>query len=135
MVTALALSYCGEEDMEATERVFVGQTDVADWEHDDETGGLVHMLREDAAVHAGLWKPGQMVGKPFEVVLQAHESVLVLTGSGRLEVDGQATVELEPGVILSLPAGAHTRWVVDEEFSEFWVYSWPSSAGDASTST
>jgi hypothetical protein len=55
--------------MEATERVFVGQTDVADWEHDDETGGLVHMLREDAAVHAGLWKPGQMVGKPFEVVL------------------------------------------------------------------
>ena len=109
--------------METSSLVFVGQTDVEDWEHDEETGGLCHMLREDEDVQAGLWKPGQMAGKPIELVLEAHESVLVLTGSGRVEVDGQATVELEPGVMVSLPKGAHTRWVVDEEFTEFWVYS------------
>jgi uncharacterized cupin superfamily protein len=113
-----------ENDMEAAKHVFVGETDVDEWEIDDETGGLVHILREDAAVAAGLWKPGPMVGKPFDVVLPAHESVIVLTGSGRLEVHAQSTVELKPGVMLSLPKGARTRWIVDEDFSEFWVYSY-----------
>jgi hypothetical protein len=46
--------------MGVQEHVFVGQTDVGEWADDDETGGLVHMLREDTAVIAGLWKPGQM---------------------------------------------------------------------------
>jgi uncharacterized cupin superfamily protein len=109
--------------MGVQEHVFVGQTDVGEWVDDDETGGLVHMLREDAAVIAGLWKPGQMAGKPIELVLEAHESVLVLTGSGRLEVNGETAVELKPGVMLSVRKGARTRWLVDEEFSEFWVYS------------
>ena len=52
------------------------------------------------------------------------EWVIVLTGSGRLEVNGETTVELKPGVMLSLLKGAHTRWIVDEAFSEFWVYSY-----------
>jgi uncharacterized cupin superfamily protein len=121
--------------METAKHVFVGETDVDDWEPDEETGGLVHLLREDAAVQAGLWKPGPVADRPIEVVLQAHESVIVLTGSGRLEVDGEAMVELKPGVMVSLSAGAHTRWVVDEEFSEFWVYSWATSDDDVPSST
>ena len=34
--------------------------DAEDWEYDEETGGLVHLLRADEAVQAGLWKPGKM---------------------------------------------------------------------------
>jgi uncharacterized cupin superfamily protein len=103
--------------------VFVSRIEVDTWEHDEETGGLVHLLRADEAVQAGLWKPGAVAGKVFEVKLDAHETLLVLDGRGRLEVDSGPTLDLRPGDMVSLRKGARTNWVVDEAFREFWVYS------------
>ena len=99
--------------------------DAEDWEHDEETGGLVHLLRADDAVQAGLWKPGETAGRTIELELEAHETVLVLAGTGTLQVDGGPVIELAAGVMISLPKGTRTTWVVDADFKEFWVYSDP----------
>jgi uncharacterized cupin superfamily protein len=103
--------------------VSISHVDANEWEHDEETGGLVHMLRVTDTVQIGLWKPGPMVDTPFEVDLEADETLLVLTGSGHLGIDGAASRELRPGDIVSLPKGTHASWVVDEAFRELWVYS------------
>jgi len=85
--------------------------------------GLVHLLRADEAVQAGLWKPGAVAGEVIEVKLVADETLLVLEGSGQLQVDGGPSLELRPGDMVSVQKGARTRWVVDAAFREFWVYS------------
>jgi uncharacterized cupin superfamily protein len=97
------------------------------WEHDEETGGLVHLLRADEAVQAGLWKPGGRAGEPIDLELVAHETVLVLEGNGELRIDGGPPIDLRPGTMISIRKGAKTSWIVDEDFKEFWVYSDPES--------
>lgn len=93
------------------------------WEHDDETGGLVHMLDSDDAVQVGLWRPDATAHTSIEVNLQAHETLLVLSGNGRLQVNDDPPFDLRPGDIVTLQRGARTRWVVDDAFSELWIYS------------
>jgi uncharacterized cupin superfamily protein len=102
--------------------IFVSRVDTEDWERDEETGGLVHLLRADEAVQAGVWKPGAVAGEVIDLKLVADETLLVLDGSGQLQVDDGPTLELRPGVMVSLQKGARTRWVVDAAFREFWVY-------------
>ena len=103
----------------------ISRWDAEDWEYDEETGGLVHLLRADDAVQAGLWKPGETAGRTIELALVAHETVLVLAGSGTLQVDCGPAIELAAGDMISMPKGARTTWVVDADFKEFWVYSDP----------
>jgi uncharacterized cupin superfamily protein len=103
----------------------ISRWDAEDWEYDEETGGLVHLLRADDAVQAGLWKPGETAGRTIELELVAHETVLVLAGTGTLQVDGGPAIELAAGDIISIPKGARATWVVDADFKEFWVYSDP----------
>jgi uncharacterized cupin superfamily protein len=92
------------------------------WEHDEETGGQVAMLVDSPNVQAGLWKPGRSGLGPIEVELDHTEIILVLSGTGQLEVDGGAPLELTPGRAARIDAGAHTRWMVDQEFTELWLY-------------
>jgi len=92
------------------------------WEADDETPGLVAMLVDSPAVQAGLWKPGPSGLGPFEVDLEHTEIILVLSGTGQLEVDDGAPVTLTPGRAARIEVGAHTRWAVDDEFTELWLY-------------
>ena len=103
--------------------VFVSSADADDWQVDEETGGLVHFLRADGDVEAGLWKPGPLAGTAIDLTLAAHETFLVLEGSGQIEVDDGPPLRLEPGVMVSLRKGSKTRWLVDEAFKELWVYS------------
>jgi uncharacterized cupin superfamily protein len=103
----------------------ISRWDAEDWEHDEETGGLVHVLRADDAVQAGLWKPGETAGRPIELEHVAHETVLVLAGTGTLQVDGGPVIELAAGDMISMRNGARTTWLVDADFKEFWVYSDP----------
>jgi uncharacterized protein len=110
-------------DMESG--ALISRWDAEDWEHDEETGGLVHLLRADDAVQAGLWKPGETAGRPIELELVAHETVLVLAGTGTLQVDGGPVIELAAGDMISMRKGARTTWVVEADFKEFWVYSDP----------
>ena len=59
---------------------------------------------------------------PFEVDLEHTEIILVLSGTGRLEVDDRAPVKVTPGRAARIDVGAHTRWTVDQEFTEIWLY-------------
>jgi uncharacterized cupin superfamily protein len=92
------------------------------WNDDDETPGQVAMLVDGPSVQAGLWRPGPGGQGPFEVDLEHTEILLVLSGTGWLEVDGGTPVELAPGRAVRIDAGAHTRWTVDPGFTELWLY-------------
>jgi uncharacterized cupin superfamily protein len=107
----------------ASNEVVTSHVDAVTWEDDEETGGLVHMLHSDDAIQVGIWRPGATANTTIEVVLQARETLLVLSGSARLQVNDELPRDLRPGTIVTLPRGARTRWVVDEAFSELWIYS------------
>jgi uncharacterized cupin superfamily protein len=92
------------------------------WETDEETGGQVAMLVDLPSVQAGLWRPGPAGPNVVEVDLDHTEVVLVQSGTGTLEVDGAAPIELAPGRAVRIGVGSHTRWVVSDDFSELWLY-------------
>lgn len=75
------------------------------------------------AVTVGLWKPGGVGGRRIEYRLEANETLVVLSGSGELSVDGSDPIALYPGVVVSLEPGCALSWLVDEDFRELWVYS------------
>jgi uncharacterized cupin superfamily protein len=109
---------------EADPRPVIAHLDDADaWEHDEETGGLIRMVRQDDRVMVGLWKPNGVAGSRIEYELDADETLVVLRGSGELRVDGGEAIALGPGVVLSLSRGSQLSWLVDDEFRELWVYS------------
>lgn len=93
------------------------------WERDEETGGLVLMVRASDGVAVGLWKPNGAAGARIEYQLDADETLVVLRGSGEVRVDGGEPIQLLPGVVVSLSRGCRLSWLVDDEFRELWVYS------------
>jgi uncharacterized cupin superfamily protein len=103
-------------------RPLVTHVDLEDgWEQDEETGGLVRMVREEP-VMVGLWKPNGAAGRKIEYVLDADETLVVLRGSGEVRVDQGEPIALYPGVVMFLPRGCHLSWLVDDEFRELWIY-------------
>lgn len=101
----------------------VTHVDIGDgWEPDEETGGLVRMVREDSSVMVGLWKPNGAAGRKIEYVLDGDETFVVLSGSGEVRVDQGDPIPLRPGVVVSLSRGCHLSWLVGEEFRELWIY-------------
>jgi uncharacterized cupin superfamily protein len=92
------------------------------WEDDEETGGQVAMLLDSPNVQAGLWRPGRSGLGPIEIELDHTEIVLVLSGTGQLEVNGGEPLDLAPGRAARIDVGSHTRWMVDQEFTELWLY-------------
>jgi uncharacterized cupin superfamily protein len=96
--------------------------DESAWEHDEETGGQVAMLVDSPTVQAGLWRPGRSGLGPIDVDLDHTEIILVLSGTGQLEVDDAAPLKLTTGRAVRIDAGARTRWMVDREFTELWLY-------------
>lgn len=109
---------------EGNARPLVTHLDVDDgWEQDEETGGLVRIVRAEDSVTVGLWKPGGAAGHRIEYVLDADETLVVLRGKGEVRVDGGEPIALHAGVVMSLPRGCHLSWLVDDEFRELWIYS------------
>lgn len=94
----------------------------AAWTADHETPGQVAMLIETEGLLAGLWRTGGVRWDPFDVHLESNETIYVLSGSGQLQVNEDPPVQLSPGFTTTLPAGSMTRWTVDEDFSEIWIY-------------
>lgn len=104
-------------------RPLITHIDAAEgWEHDEETGGLVHLVCTSDAVTVGLWKPNGAAGARIEYQLDAEETLVVLRGSGEVRVDSDEPIQLRPGVVVSLPRGSQLSWLVDDEFRELWIY-------------
>ena len=107
-----------------TGRPSVTDIDAEDgWEPDEETGGLVRLVRESEGLTVGLWKPNGAAAKRIEYRLDAEETLVVLRGSGEVRVDGGEPIELRPGVVVTLPGGSDLSWLVVAEFRELWIYS------------
>ena len=104
--------------------VFVTRVDSDEFEPDDEVGGFTHMLFEDGETMAGIWKPGSDIGSwPKTEELHARETIVVLKGSVRIEIEGGPTLDLGVGDIASMPKGSVTTWHPSTDFKEIWVYS------------
>ena len=104
--------------------VYASRVDSDGFEADEEIGGFTHMLFDDGSASVGLWKPGSDVGDfPKTGALPARETIVVLVGSVRIEIEDGPTLDLGVGDMASMPKGAVTTWHPSAEFKEIWVYS------------
>lgn len=61
--------------------------------------------------------------EPFELLIDADETILILQGRITVEVKGGIVYDLTPGCAASLNKGAQTTWTILEPTVEFFVYS------------
>jgi uncharacterized cupin superfamily protein len=106
--------------MEIDPGVFVSNVHPDAWEPDPEVGGEMHVLCSNVGVEAGVSRFTEIPG-PVVWTLPERETLMVLEGGARIEIADGPTLELRPGDIASLPAGAQTTWHLTLPFREFWV--------------
>ncbi len=70
-----------------------------------------------ADLDCGLWEHSVGVSSDQE----QREVFVVLRGRARIEIEGQSPLEVGPGDVVELAAGAHTVWHVSEPLRKFWV--------------
>lgn len=93
-----------------------------DWLADDDPPGEVHLLVDEAGLQAGFWRP--VPGVTPNLVhwkLPAREVISVVRGQAHLHIEGGPELDLGPGSVAALPAGAHITWQVSPDYLEFWV--------------
>ncbi len=107
--------------MEIDPGVFLSSTSTDDWQPDPEVGGEMHIVvqREDAFVGMTRYRDAPD-GIPW--TLPERETVLILEGAARIEIDGGPTLDLKVGDIASIPKGATTTWHVSAPFRELWFF-------------
>jgi uncharacterized cupin superfamily protein len=112
------LDYCAR--MELYPGVFVSNLSAGAWEPDPDVGGEMHVLCSGHGAESGLSRFAE-APEPNRWTLPGRETLLVLEGAARIEIDGGPVLELAAGDIASLPAGARTTWHLTTPFREFWV--------------
>ncbi|HEY2717426.1 MAG TPA: cupin domain-containing protein [Solirubrobacterales bacterium] len=86
--------------------------------------GRVMWLRQEGGVEAGLWACApEEIPPRNRSVFPKDETILILEGRVRVEVEDGPTVELGRGDAASFHAGAVGYWTVLEPVKEFFVYS------------
>jgi uncharacterized cupin superfamily protein len=103
-------------------RVYVMRSDSETWVPDEEVGGLMQILFEEGDAAVGLWKPGDQDSVEGNV-LPARETVVVLQGTVRIEIEDGPTLDLTTGDLASLPKGANTSWYPSQDFIKVWLSS------------
>jgi uncharacterized cupin superfamily protein len=104
--------------------VFVSSTAAEDWRPDPEVGGELHVLVEDETAYAGMSRFGE-VADPVSWTLPERETLLVLEGAARIEIENGPTITLQVGDLASLPKGAVTTWHLTLPFKELWFFGRP----------
>jgi uncharacterized cupin superfamily protein len=74
-------------------------------------------LGQNNSLQIGVWEHSVGVSSDVEV----DEVFVILSGKGRVYVNG-AILELYPGVVGTLTAGAETRWEIDETIRKVYVF-------------
>jgi len=76
------------------------------------------------ALSAGFWHvTTEEAPQPFDLLIEADETIHIIEGHLRIEVEGGQGFDLKPGSAASFNKGAQTRWTVLEDTTEFFVYS------------
>lgn len=100
--------------------MFVSSVSADAWEPDPEVGGEMHVLCSGHGVESGLSRFTDST-EPIRWTLPGRETILVLAGAARIEIEDGPVLDLTAGDIASLPAGARTTWHLTTPFKEFWV--------------
>lgn len=89
-----------------------------------EPNARVHWIRKEGSEGATLMV-GIFTANPsrFGYEFEADETIHILAGRVRIQLDSGDVVELQPGDIASFPKGAHATWEILEPFREFFVLS------------
>ncbi len=113
--------------MELHPGVFVSNVMTDDWRPDPEVGGEMHVLVEEETTYAGM---SRFLNKadPQPWTLPERETMLVLEGAVRIEIQGGPTLELKVGDMASLPKGSVTTWHMTLPFREIWFFGRPYEA-------
>ncbi len=77
----------------------------------------VATLDAEGDMEVGVWEHSVGTSRDTEV----EEVFIVLAGKGRVTCDEGGVIELAPGVVGMLPAGAHTTWAVTEPLRKVWI--------------
>ncbi|GAA3679332.1 hypothetical protein GCM10023081_16910 [Arthrobacter ginkgonis] len=91
--------------------------------------GTVQWLRRPGdngndTLSGGIWQvTPEEAPEPFDLPIHQDETVYIVSGHLRIEVEGGDTFDLTAGSMASLSQGAMTRWAVLEPTVEFFVYS------------
>ncbi|MFI5042725.1 MAG: cupin domain-containing protein [Acidimicrobiales bacterium] len=113
--------------MEIHPGVFVSRVMTDEWRPDPEVGGEMHVLVEEETAYAGMSR--FQTTKPTDPwILPERETMLVLEGAVRIEIDGGPTLDLKVGDMASLPKGAVTTWHMTVPFREIWFFGRPYEA-------
>ncbi len=117
--------------MEIGPGVFVSSVGTDDWTADPEVGGDQHVL---AAVEGAFVGMSRFVDAADleSWVLPERETIVVLEGAARIEIEGGPTLELKIGDMASLPEGARTTWHLTQPYREIWFFAQPYEGGVAS---
>ncbi len=76
------------------------------------------------ALACGYWHvTPEEAPEPFDLVIHADETIHIIEGHLRIEIEGGDTYDLTPGGAASFNKGALTRWQVLAPTVEFFVYS------------
>jgi quercetin dioxygenase-like cupin family protein len=108
--------------MEVGPGTFRSVTSTSEWAFDPEVDGQIHELCARDGVQAGMSRFEEIPSRPIHYIPPGRETLLVIEGRATVQVNGVTTLELEPGVMASLPPAAVTEWRISAvPFVEFWV--------------
>jgi uncharacterized cupin superfamily protein len=115
--------------MEGYSGVFTSSLATDEWTPDPEVGGEMHVLVNEEGGFAGMsrFQHTSVVG-PW--TLPIRETIVVLEGAARIEIEGGPTLDLRVGDMASLPAGAVTTWHLTLPYKEIWFFGRPYDATD-----
>jgi uncharacterized cupin superfamily protein len=101
--------------------VFMSRVATEDFAPDPDVAGTEqHVLYASDGPSAGMSRV-TTEGAPITWTLPQREFLLVLEGTAQIKITDGPTLDLGPGDMATLPAGAETTWRVSVPFKEFWV--------------
>lgn len=111
-------------EMEVHPGIFVSSTATEAWNHDPEVGGEMHVLVESETAYVGMSR-FRDVADLERWTLPERETVLIIEGAARIEIEDGPTLELNVGDMASMPKGAVTTWHLTVPFKEIWFFGRP----------
>lgn len=108
--------------MEAHPGFFVSDVDAQEWEPVPEyPGSESHVLVESDGYQAGFWRIRGEGSMTLRWNPPARDTFLVLEGAVRIEIPDGPTLDLKPGMVVSLPRGVETTWHVTTPYKDVYV--------------
>lgn len=77
----------------------------------------VTSVASEGDMEVGVWEHSVGTSTDTEV----EEVFVVITGEGTVTCDGGGRIDLAPGVVGLLPAGAQTTWTVTAPLRKVWI--------------